>query len=271
MYCPQCGALNPDSARLCSACGQIMATTVPQGPGGATMGPRVSGWAIATLVLGILSPFTCMLTTLPAVITGIVALVKIGNSNGRSTGTGMAIAGMALPVVMLPFAAIGMGIMMPALARTRQLAFRMTCGTNLQGLGKAMHVYANDHNGQFPAASKWCDLLSEYAGVSRASYRCRGAAEGPSNYAMNKAVEALGTHAPPDMVLLYETRPGWNQAGGLDILTVDNHQGEGCNVLFVDGHVEFVRQGGLSRLRWTSNDALGNRPPPEGSGPVEIR
>ncbi len=66
------------------------------------------------------------------------------------------------------------------------------------------------------------------------------------------------------MVLLYETHPGWNQVGGPEILTVDNHQGEGCNVLFVDGHVEFVKSPGLPQLRWTGSDALGNRPPPEG-------
>ena len=88
---------------------------------------------------------------------------------------------------------------------------------------------------------------------------------------MNKSVEGLGTSAPPDMVLLYETYPGWNQAGGPEILTVENHQGDGCNVLFVDGHVAFVRQEDLPQLRWTSDDALGNRPPPEGSGPTEIR
>ena len=103
MYCPKCGALNPDSARLCSACGQIMAAAVPQAPAGPVMRPRTSGWAIAALVLGILSPFTCMLTTLPAVVAGIVALVKIGNSNGRLKGIGMAIAGIALPLSSCPW------------------------------------------------------------------------------------------------------------------------------------------------------------------------
>ncbi len=271
MYCPKCGALNPDSARLCSACGQVMEFAVPQAPAVAMTGPRVSGWAIAALVLGILSPFTCMLTTPPAVVAGIVALVKIGNSNGRSTGTGMAIAGMVLPVVMIPFVALGMGILMPALARVRQLAFRMNCGENLVALGHAMNAYASDHHGQFPTPSKWCDLLSEHGQVPSTRFRCKSSDEGPSNYAMNKSVEGLGTSAPPDMVLLYETHPGWNQAGGPEILTIDNHQGDGCNVLFVDGHAAFITHDALSQLRWTSNDALGNRPPPRGYEPTEIR
>jgi prepilin-type processing-associated H-X9-DG protein len=256
MYCPKCGALNPDYAKLCSVCGQTMMTVAPQVSDGATIGPRVSGWATTALVLGIASPFTCMLTALPAVIVGIVALVKIGNSNGRLKGLGMAIAGMALPVVLLPLTAIGMGILMPALARTRQLAFRMTCGTNLVGLGKAMQVYAGDYDGRFPTPEKWCDLLTQYTGVSPAAFRCKGAAEGPCNYAMNRAAAVLGARAPANMVLLFETSPGWNQVGGPEILTTENHFGDGCNILFVDGHIEFVKPALLEQLQWTPDEPV---------------
>ena len=256
MYCPKCGALNPDGAGLCSACGQVMAATIPQAPGVAAASSSVSGWAIAALVLGIASAFTCMFTALPAVIAGIVALVKIGNSNGRRTGVGMAIAGMALPVALLPIMALGMGILMPALARVRQLSFRMTCGTNLAGLGQAMQTYAGDYDGRFPTPSRWCDLLTEHSLITPKGLHCPGVPEGPCNYAMNKAVETLGTGAPPDMVLLCETSPGWNQVGGPEILTVENHQGDGCNVLFVDGHVEFVKPESLQQLRWTVDAPL---------------
>lgn len=204
MYCPKCGALNADSARLCSACGQIMAVAVPQTPAGPMTRPQTSGWAIAALVLGILSPFTCMLTMLPAVVAGIVALVKISHSNGRLKGIGMAVAGIALPIVVLPLVALAMGILMPALARVHLLALRVTCGQNLVSLGNAMHAYAGDHNGQFPTPSNWCDLLSERTGVRPTAFRCKGSNDGPSNYAMNRSVEGLGTSAPPDMVLLYE-------------------------------------------------------------------
>jgi prepilin-type processing-associated H-X9-DG protein len=255
MYCPKCGALNPDHATLCRACGQVMAPSEP------TTGAHVSGWATTALVLGILSAFTCLLTALPAIVVGIVAMVKIGNSNGRLKGVGMAVAGMVLPFVLLPFMAIGMGILMPALARTRQLAVRMTCATNLQELGKAMVLYANDYNDRFPTTSKWCDLLTQYAGVAPQAFQCKGGGgEGPCSYAMNKALEGLGTNVPPDMVLLFETTPGWNQTGGAEILTVDNHQGDGCNVLFVDTHVEFVKPEGLAKLRWTAGEPAIRKP-----------
>jgi hypothetical protein len=106
--------------------------------------------AIAAFVRGILSPVTCMLTSLPAIILAIVALARISASAGRLKGTGLAIAGICAPIVLLPIAALGMGILMPALARVRQVAFRMTCGTNLQGLGMAMRAYAADNNGPPP-------------------------------------------------------------------------------------------------------------------------
>ncbi|MFH1369948.1 MAG: H-X9-DG-CTERM domain-containing protein [Planctomycetota bacterium] len=41
-------------------------------------------------------------------------------------------------------------------------------------------------------------------------------------------------------MLLFETEDGWNQSGGLELLTNENHHGEGSNILFCDGHVEFV-------------------------------
>ena len=58
-----------------------------------------------------------------------------------------------------------------------------------------------------------------------------------------------------DMVLLFETKPGWNQIGGLELLATDNHLKsdhgrKGANVAFGDGHVEFIKAEDLSKLRW---------------------
>jgi prepilin-type processing-associated H-X9-DG protein len=176
-----------------------------------------------------------------------VALVKISQSAGRLKGIGFAITGLVLPLVILPFM---MAIMVPALARTRQIAIRMVCGTNMHNLGRAMLIYANDHDG-FPTTSKWCDLLIEHAEVDPSLFRCKGAFEGPCNYAMNTNLENFDmANAPPDMVFLFETKPGWNQAGGPEMLTTDNHQGEGCNILFADNHVEFVKTRDLDKLKW---------------------
>lgn len=62
-------------------------------------------------------------------------------------------------LVVIAIIALLMGILMPALARVRQLAFRMTCGTNLSGIGKAMLLYSNDYQDELPRSggrtSQW--------------------------------------------------------------------------------------------------------------------
>jgi prepilin-type N-terminal cleavage/methylation domain-containing protein len=55
-------------------------------------------------------------------------------------------------LVVIAIIALLMGILMPALSRVRQLAFRMTCGTNLSGIGKAMLIYSNDYEDELPRA-----------------------------------------------------------------------------------------------------------------------
>ncbi len=127
--------------------------------------------AIAALVLGILSIFTCALTAIPAIILGIVSLVRIEKSGGSLTGRGFAIGGIVVPSVSLPLIALLMAIMMPALTRTRQVAYRMVCGANLSGIGKAMLIYANDYDDELPRAggrnSTWSKNIPNWQASNR--------------------------------------------------------------------------------------------------------
>jgi prepilin-type N-terminal cleavage/methylation domain-containing protein len=62
-------------------------------------------------------------------------------------------------LVVIAIIALLMGILMPALAKVKQLAARMVCGSHLSGIGKAMMVYANDHKQEYPrsgwARTRW--------------------------------------------------------------------------------------------------------------------
>jgi prepilin-type N-terminal cleavage/methylation domain-containing protein len=74
-------------------------------------------------------------------------------------------------LVVIAIIALLMGILMPALARVRQIAFRMVCGTNLSGIGKAMLIYSNDYDDEFPRAggrnSTWAFGISNWLADNR--------------------------------------------------------------------------------------------------------
>jgi hypothetical protein len=63
-----------------------------------------------------------------------------------------------------------------------------------------------------------------------------------------------GPRGSSEVVLLFESKPGWNQNGGPELLSC-NHRQEGCNVLFADMHVEFVKAENFHRLQWRYADA----------------
>ncbi len=166
------------------------------------------------------------------------------------------------------------------------IASRVVCGAHLSSLGKQITVYAGEHHGLYPTADKWCDLLITDADASNKVFICPSsdALEDESSYAFNKNLSNKKvTDEPNDVVVLFETNYGktngkrnvpagtrewyrlmkielhnkhlvykdrWNQVGGPEILTIDNHSGEGATILFNDGHTEFVEKKDFDKLNW---------------------
>ncbi|MBW8041962.1 MAG: zinc-ribbon domain-containing protein [Planctomycetes bacterium] len=161
MNCPKCGSQNTDDAKLCTSCGsELMQPPEPA----ETVNVKTSRLAIASLVFGILTIFVFPVFLLPgfnsfvwpiivivavilAIILGIIALVRIGLSAGRVTGKAFAAIGIGIPVVL--FFSI---IFLAALLYKPPIAYRVVCGSKLLGLGRAMFIYANDYDNQFPSA-----------------------------------------------------------------------------------------------------------------------
>ena len=140
-------------------------------------------------------------------------------------------------------------ILWPGLIHLREYRRRIRCGENIEWLGKAMLISACYCDDKYPTPDKWCDLLVKYAEVTEKEFVCPSAGEGRCHYAMNPNAKLT---SPPDIVVLFETKGGWNQFGGPEILTFENHKGKGCNVLFNDLHVRFVKKEQLGELKWNT-------------------
>jgi prepilin-type processing-associated H-X9-DG protein len=169
----------------------------------------------------------------------VAGLIKIRVRKGELRGKGVATA--AIVIVLLG------GIFLPAAHNEVELQAQMTCGKNLFNLGTTMRVYASDFDGKFPYPQEWCDLLLKNDKVNEKLFKCPANKKERCSFAMNPNCEP---NSPEGVVLLFETKGGWNQFGGPEILTFENHKGKGCNILFNDGHVEFVKPKGLVELKW---------------------
>ena len=200
----------------------------------------------------------CLLFLGVASVVGLLAIPasREWRSSSRANVRGGALAplGMALGVLLL-------GLWWAETCGPVSLAMRMGCADNLRQLGKAMVIYARDNGGRYPEADRWCDLLLHRGQAGADSFLCPRVKwewrrqvfpwPVPENercyYAMNPSCEP---NAPSDMVLLFETKGEWNKFGGPEVLTVHNHQGDGCSVLFNDGRAEFVNLKHIAELKW---------------------
>ena len=101
-----------------------------------------------------------------AAILGVASVARIATSGGRLTGRVFAWIGTSAPAVQF---ALYLLLILPLLPRS--IAFRMTCGTNLSGIGKAMMIYANDYEDQFARAGgpggSWIARTPNWLGRNR--------------------------------------------------------------------------------------------------------
>jgi hypothetical protein len=116
--------------------------------------PRVtSGMAITSLVLGCSTFFFWILTGIPAVILGIVALVRINRSHGQLKGDGLAIGGIVTGAVgslfILP---VMLALLLPAVQAAREAARRSVSMNNLRQQAIALQNFADTNGGVLPAA-----------------------------------------------------------------------------------------------------------------------
>lgn len=143
---------------------------------------------------------------------------------------------------------------------------RVRCAANLRDLWHRFRLYhkaekerlkdsSNKSEVVYPTPTKWCDaMVRAYQSIGMLEknimrpHMCPGVREGKGHYGMNPHCEP---DSPADTVLLFETKAGWNQHGGPELFTFNNHDPHGGCVLLNDGTVKFIRtKEELQQLRW---------------------
>jgi Protein of unknown function (DUF1559)/Domain of unknown function (DUF4190) len=112
----------------------------------------MSGKAIASLVLAVLSPVTCLLTGLPAILIGIRALDEIKSPKNRLTGRGLAIGGIVLGSVASLLAVAMVPALLTAIVQPGPAPRRAQFMNGLKAIALAMYQYESA-NGRFPPAA----------------------------------------------------------------------------------------------------------------------
>lgn len=167
---------------------------------------KTAGLAIASLVLGILSLFCgTFITGIPAIILGIIALVRIGKTPALG-GQGLAIAGLVTGGVGTVFITpIIVAIMLPAFVGAREKAREVACANNVRMLCVASIGFAQDHDGALP---KTLDDLKLHLGdgVSAGRTLVCPAAKDPSvpSYRIERAGEKTTGLAPATTIIIAE-------------------------------------------------------------------
>ncbi|MGB7160227.1 MAG: DUF4190 domain-containing protein [Tepidisphaeraceae bacterium] len=188
--------------------------------------------AVTSLVLGILGFVIPVIPSLIAIVLGILGISK--TKDPRVGGKGFAVAGIvtgALGFVILPCL---ISILLPSLNRARETANRVKCASNMKQIGQALLLYGNNNRGQYPPDlatllnnsplmidTTVCPSSNDTPAAGPAQLN----AGGHLSYVY---VSGQSTSSSFEAILLYEP--------------LTNHDNDGINILFGDGHVEFLRR-----------------------------
>jgi prepilin-type processing-associated H-X9-DG protein len=139
-------------------------------------------------------------------------------------------------------------VMLPSLCRSRETANRVKCAANLRAIGQAIGLYAQSHGGQYPTMLAVLPATEEItADVMVCPSSNDERSEGIDTAAVVAELTAAETNATDHkhcMSYVYAGRALTQQTATSTTVVayepLTNHDGDGMNVLFGDGHVEFV-------------------------------
>jgi prepilin-type processing-associated H-X9-DG protein len=141
--------------------------------------------------------------------------------------------------VMVAQEALMVSILLPSLNRARETANRVKCGSNMRQIGMGILLYANENKGHYPAnlgvLVKTEELVPQVFVCPSGNTKFPG-----GNMAVDDQVKWVNENT--DYVYI---GAGMNATAGAETIVLhekpDAHGGQGMNMLFGDGHVEFFQ------------------------------
>ena len=150
-------------------------------PQGVPAKPKTSGLAIASFIMAFLPLLNCI-----GFILAIVALVQINDKTKRLQGSGLAIGGLVISLVIWPVIGLLASMLLPALGKAKAKANRIKCVNNVGNVYKAGLAFAQDNGERLP----W--QLTD-SGV-RNHFGSAGASPGQYDRALNMSINEVSAH-----------------------------------------------------------------------------
>ncbi len=285
--CPHCGfayAVAPEQAAAmagrsfpCTRCGQSFelsaggaAFAQPTQPVSYASGAEAkpNPLAIASLICGC---FLCVpvLPGIASIVCGAIGLRK--TRDPAVTGKGLAIAGLVLGALNLlgwgAYIALVSAIMLPSLGRARQTANQVKCASNMRQIGMAILLYSNENGGAYPNS---LDQLLLTQDVTSEIFVCPSSGDTKATGANPQAVAAdmaSGKHLSYVYVgkgMTDNTVLSDAQFVVVAYEPLTNHTNAGTNMLYADGHVDFVPKAQAAPM--IKQIEAGQNPPSAGAG-----
>jgi prepilin-type processing-associated H-X9-DG protein len=138
-------------------------------------------------------------------------------------------------------------VMLPSLCRAREPANRVKCGSNLRQIGQAIGLYAQGHGGQYPPSLAVLlsaeDITAEVMICASSNDEKSAAVDTAGVVAELAAAEANSPGHKHCLSYVYVGKALTEKTATEKTIVayepLENHGGQGVNVLFGDGHVEF--------------------------------
>ena len=168
-------------------------------------------------------------------------------------------AALAVVYLMLLAAAFVFGGVGYLFDTAKSRARQSVCAVNMRELAQAMLLYAEDHNGTLPPATRWSATIASPTIRPRFGFICPSSLASPpddqrwSDYAMNDALSGAKIGAirhPTRAVLLFECDLGWNAVGSRAQLPRKPRHLGGDDYAFADGHASWHDRGRAEELAW---------------------